>query len=205
MTVPYYHAMYALSLMRGPNVDNWVNDQVLKLKEQNTRQQNPIHRDDVRHWDNFNNVFTTAFTDTALEQTAQQKLLAIKMHKNDLDTCIATFNHLCREAGYDHTAKGTIHHFVQGLNPVILKSILYGAGAIPVTTDAWETAAHDELKKIAYRDTIFPSNRTQFQWQFKNSHNGRNRCIHPNNQVIPMDIDPPVFNQVRKHTLTPTK
>jgi len=33
MTVPYYHAMYALSLIRGPNVDNWVNDQVLKLKE----------------------------------------------------------------------------------------------------------------------------------------------------------------------------
>jgi len=33
MVVPYYHTMYALSLMRGPNVDDWVNDQVLKLKE----------------------------------------------------------------------------------------------------------------------------------------------------------------------------
>jgi len=55
---------------------------------------------------------------------------------------------------------------------VILKSILYGAGAIPVTMNEWETAAHDELKKIAYRDTIFPSSRTQFQWQFKNNNNG---------------------------------
>ena len=36
MVVPYYRAMYALSLMRGPNVDDWVNDQVLKLREQNT-------------------------------------------------------------------------------------------------------------------------------------------------------------------------
>ena len=33
LTVPYYHAMYVLSLMRGPNVDDWVNDQVLKLRE----------------------------------------------------------------------------------------------------------------------------------------------------------------------------
>jgi len=101
MTVPYYCAMYALSLMRGPNVDDWVNDQVLELKERNTRQQNPIDRTDVCYWDDFNNAFTTAFTDTALEQTAQQKLLAIRMHKHDLDTYIATFNHLCREAGYD--------------------------------------------------------------------------------------------------------
>jgi len=172
MTVPYYCAIYALSLMRGPNVDDWVNDQVLKLKEQNTRQQNPIDRTDVCHWDDFNNMFTMAFTDIALEQTAQQKLLAIKMHKHDLDTYIATFNHLCREAQYNHTAKGTIHLLAQGLNPAILKSILFGAGAIPVTMEEWENAARDELKKIAYRDTIFPSNKTQFQWQFKNDNNG---------------------------------
>jgi len=69
--------------------------------------------------------------------------------------------------------------------------------------DEWETAAREELKKIAYRETIFPSNKTQFQWQFKNNYNGRNKHIHPNDQVIPMDIDPPVFNQVRKaHTDT---
>ena len=120
------------------------------------------------------------------------------MHKHDLDTYIATFNHLCREAGYDQTAKGTIRLFAQGLNPAILKSILFGTEAIPVTMDAWETAAYDELKKIAYRDTMFPSNRTQFQWQFKNNNNGQSRHIHPNDQVVPMDVDPPVFNQVRK-------
>jgi len=64
--------------------------------------------------------------------------------------------------------------------------------------EEWENAARKELKKIAYRDTIFPSNKTQFQWQFKNNYNGRNKCIYPNNQVVPMDVDPPVFNQVRK-------
>ena len=120
------------------------------------------------------------------------------MHKNDLDTYIATFNHLCREAGYDCTAKGTIYLFAQGLNPQILKAILYGAGAIPTTADDWAARAHEELQKDAYRNTMFPSKHTQFQWQFKNNNNGRNRRIHPNDQVVPMDVDPPVFNQVRK-------
>ena len=152
--------MYALSLMRGPNIDDWVNDQVLFLKERNTRQQNSIDRTDAHHWDNFNNAFVAAYTDTALEQTAQQKLLAIKMHKNDLDTYIATFNHLCREAGYNHTAKETIHLFAQGLNPQILKAILYSAGAIPTTADDWATRARKELKKDAYRNTMFLSKHT---------------------------------------------
>jgi len=125
-------------------------------------------------------------------------LLAIRIHKNNLDTYIATFNHLCQEAHYDQTAKGTIHLFAQGLNPAILKAILFGAATIPVTMEEWETAACKELKKIAYREMIFPSNKTQFQWQFKNNYNGRNKCIHPNDQVVPMDVDLPVFNQVRK-------
>jgi len=120
------------------------------------------------------------------------------MHKHNLDIYLATFNHLCREARYNQTAKGTIHLFTKGLNPAILKSILFGAGAIPVTMEEWENAACKELKKIAYRDTIFPSNKTQFQWQFKSNYNGQNKCIHPNDQVVSMDVDPLVFNQVRK-------
>jgi len=44
MQVPYFCAMYALSLMRGPNIDDWVNNQVLSLRELTTRAQNPINR-----------------------------------------------------------------------------------------------------------------------------------------------------------------
>ena len=46
MQVPYFHTMYALSLMRGPNIDDWDNDQVLLLRELTTRAQNPIDRND---------------------------------------------------------------------------------------------------------------------------------------------------------------
>ena len=33
MTIPYFRAIYALSLMQGPNINDWVNNQVLKLRD----------------------------------------------------------------------------------------------------------------------------------------------------------------------------
>jgi len=83
--------MYALSLMRGPNIDDWVNDQVLLLRELTTRAQNPIDRNDPNLWNDFNTRFTNAYTDTAKKQTAQQKLMALKMYQDDLDTYISMF------------------------------------------------------------------------------------------------------------------
>jgi len=53
MQVPYFHMMYVLSLMRGPNIDDWVNDQVLLLRELTTRAQNPINRNDLQLWNDF--------------------------------------------------------------------------------------------------------------------------------------------------------
>ena len=46
MQVPYFHIMYVLLLMRGPNIDDWANDQVLLLRELTTRAQNPLDRND---------------------------------------------------------------------------------------------------------------------------------------------------------------
>ena len=154
MQVPYFHAMYALSLMRGPNIDDWVNDQVLLLRELTTRAQNPIDRNDPNLWNNFNNRFTNAYTDTAKKQTTQQKLMALKMYQDDLDTYISTFKHLCTQANYDITTEGTMHLFAQGLKQKLLESILYRQGGIPITINEWEDAARDEMKKHAYRQTM---------------------------------------------------
>ena len=154
MQVPYFRVMYALSLMRGPNIDDWANDQVLLLRELTTRAQNPIDRNDPQLWTDFNNAFTAAYTDTAKKQTTQQKLMALKMYKDDLDTYISTFTHLCKQSNYDRNAEGTMHLFAQGLKCELLQAILYGSGAIPDTIDARENAARDEMKKHAYRQTV---------------------------------------------------
>src|SRR4029077_7892486 len=95
MITPYYLAMYELSLMRGPNIDDWVDDQVRILRDRHARAQNPVGKDEAVHWDEFNRAFVSAYTATAKKQTAQQKLLALKMFAWDLDSYISTFNHLC--------------------------------------------------------------------------------------------------------------
>jgi hypothetical protein len=69
-----------------------------------------------------------------------QKLMALKMHKSDIDTYISTFKNLVREAGYNHDAKGTVHLFAQGLCPDLLRTLIY-LPAIPVTMDQWQDKA----------------------------------------------------------------
>jgi hypothetical protein len=103
--------MFVLSYIKGPNIDDWVTDQVEILNEKTTRAQNPILRTDEALWNDFNTAFTTAFTDTAKEQVAYQKLMALKMYKDDIDSYIATFGNLVKAAGYDYNTKGTIHLF----------------------------------------------------------------------------------------------
>jgi len=201
MQVPYFCMMYALSLMRGPNIDNWVNDQVLLLRELTTRAQNPIDRNDPNLWNNFNTRFTNAYTDTAKKQTAQQKLMALKMYQDNLDMYISTFKHLCTQANYDITTEGTMHLFAQGLKQKLLESILYRQGGIPTTINEWEDAARDEMKKHAYRQTMLNPGQAQFKWQFTRSNSicsHKNKYVHPNDRTVPMDVDPPVFTQVNK-------
>ena len=201
MIVPYFRAMYILSLMKGPIVDDWVHDQVTALREKTTRNQNPIDRNDEVLWNDFNTAFTNAFTDTAKEQTAHQKLMALKMYKNDIDNYIATFENLVRDAGYDRTSTGTMHLFAQGLNPQILKDILY-SNTIPTTMNDWQKAAREEIKKQAFRETMLPSNKPRYKWQFERNYTNPFRPRrHPNDETVPMDVDPPVFTQInRAHT-----
>ena len=111
MTVPYFRAMYALSLMCGPHINDWVNDRVTILRESSTRQQNPIPRADKQHWNDLKTAFESAYTDTTKVPTATQKLMALKMYKSNIDSYITTFENLVREAGYNRDAKGTVHLF----------------------------------------------------------------------------------------------
>ena len=52
------------------------------------------NRNDDALWDWFVAIFRAAWTDTTQSEEALTKLLAIKMQGGDLDTYIATFNHL---------------------------------------------------------------------------------------------------------------
>jgi hypothetical protein len=64
---PYLRVNLALSLIRGPNVDDWVQAQIEEL----CRRLSPaggFTRDQEILWTNFRNTFTTAFTNTTERQ-----------------------------------------------------------------------------------------------------------------------------------------
>jgi hypothetical protein len=68
MTVPYFRAIYALSLMNGSNINDWAHAQVTTLRDRSTHIQNPIPRADEQHWNDFKNAFEHAFTNITKEQ-----------------------------------------------------------------------------------------------------------------------------------------
>jgi hypothetical protein len=63
MATPYLRVIYALSLMHGDNIKDWVRDQ---LNELNNRFNNRhIAQDEEEHWNEFLTAFNCTFTDTA--------------------------------------------------------------------------------------------------------------------------------------------
>jgi len=65
MSNPYLCAMYFLSLIKGPLVNDWVNNQVTDLRNKVVCTVNPIaQREDVL-WNDVRDAFIAAYVDTA--------------------------------------------------------------------------------------------------------------------------------------------
>jgi len=199
MDSPYFRTMNALSLIKGPLVQTWVNSQVNSLREKTTRAQNQIGRDQEVLWTDFVTAFETAFTHTTKEQDARKKLKALKMYKDNLDLYIATFKQVAEEAGYAEDAAATIHMFANGLEPKLLMKILNRENP-PETFPQWETAARTELQKRARIEGFFEPHKAHYQWQTPKRSYERNGDYgrQPNDRTVPMDVDLPVFTQIRR-------
>jgi len=125
MSNPYLCAMYFLSLIKGPLVNNWVNNQVTDLRNKVVHTVNPIAQTEDVLWNNIRDAFIAAYVDIAKAQTAFTKLQHLKMHKGDLDTYIATFKHLSRDAGYDTNTASIVNMFAQNLETRLLSAIMH--------------------------------------------------------------------------------
>jgi hypothetical protein len=71
---PYLHTMLALSLIKGPLVDDWTNDQIDQLKEKVTCAVNPISQDNKVLWNDFVVELDSHFADTTRKQKAYTAL-----------------------------------------------------------------------------------------------------------------------------------
>jgi Retrotransposon gag protein len=145
----YARVATALSLIRGPKVDDWVDEQLndLELKVRTTPQS------DETLWTDFETAFTDTFTDTAKKEDAYQKLKHLKMKDELVDDYITAFNSLAAKAGWELTNEGTIDMFWSGLRPGTLNAIM-NQDVWPKTMAQWQQVARDELRKYLAKKAI---------------------------------------------------
>jgi hypothetical protein len=61
---PYLRTMLILSLIKGPLIDNWTNDQIDQLEEKVTHVVNPVGQDEEVLWNEFVTELDSHFADT---------------------------------------------------------------------------------------------------------------------------------------------
>ena len=147
MTKAYDRVLTALTYIRGPMVNDWVNTQEKNLVTRtNTTRPNHVREDDERLWTEFETAFQNAWTDTSKKQNAYDQLMKLTMAGWDIDTYIATFKRLALAAGWALNAEGTIVCFREGLSKGIHSKAL-DRDKIPRTMDKWKAAVCTEVAR----------------------------------------------------------
>ena len=206
MDSPYLRTMFALSLIKGPLVKSWVKAQVSSLRDKVTRQNNPIGRDQEILWNDFEQAFTAAYTDLAKTQNATAAFDQLKMRGEDLDTYNATFEQLAQDAGFSLDNPYVHTRYARGLNKGLLHAIM-SRDTEPNTFTAWKDAAQiEQRKKIRRQVYMYPQER-KFEWRipmYQKDHFQMNRKNPGHSHdgdprpFVPMDVDAPIFTQVKK-------
>jgi hypothetical protein len=137
--------------MKGAKIDDWVRMiiQQTEIRVNGVPNANPPiapinNRNDPDLWEWFVRAFRTAFTDTTKSEDALTKLLAIRMQGSDLDTYIATFDHLRQTAEWEQDSQGTILLFRRGLVPALAQAVIDRTIPRPHTFKEWANAARTQ-------------------------------------------------------------
>jgi hypothetical protein len=115
ISIPFFRMLTALSYIKGPLVEDWVNTQDEEL-EQCTDSTKPgsVREKTKILWNKFEASFKAAWTDTTKVQSAYSQLMKLQMKDLDIDTYNATFARLANAAGWEADAKGTIDRYRSG-------------------------------------------------------------------------------------------
>ena len=211
MDRPFNRVLTALTYIRGPMVDDWVNTQEDHLTERtDPAGANPVPETDEVLWQEFETAFRDAWTDTSKKQTAYDQLMKLTMNGWDIDTYIATFERLALKAGWALAAEGTIDRFRNGLNKMIHSKAL-DRDTIPRTMDEWKAAARTEVARAKEKynagllNSQWRNNNQQRPRDTGNFHTSQTQPRSNNNTsnlgIVPMDVD--AANAVPFKRLTP--
>ena len=194
MKIPYDRVLTALTYMRGPLINDWVDQQEKKLaKRIDTSTTNWVVETNEILWTEFETAFLAAWTDTSKKQTAFDQLMRLTMNGWDVDTYIATFDRLTAAAGWDSNSEGTIAKFREGLSKGIHSKAL-DRDSIPRTIDEWKAAARTEVARAREK---YNAGLTGNQRRFAPKNGGqptaqtqpRAQPNHSNSGVVPMEVD----------------
>ena len=153
MKVPYDRVLTALTYMRGPLINDWVDQQEKRLDKQvDTSTTNWVSENNEILWTEFETAFLAAWTDTLKKQNAYDQLMRLTMNGWDVDTYIATFDRLTLAAGWDSSSEGTIAKFREGLSKGVHSKAL-DRDRIPRTIDEWKAAARTEVARAKENTT----------------------------------------------------
>ena len=194
MKVPYDRILTALTYMRGPLINDWVDQQEKKLaKRIDTSTTNWVAETNEILWTEFETAFLAAWTDTSKKQNAFDQLMRLTMSGWDVDTYIATFDRLTAAAGWDSNSEGTIAKFHEGLSKGIHSKAL-DRDHIPRTIDEWKAAARTEVARARekYNAGLTGSQcrNTPKNGGYSNAQTQPRAQSNQNNSgVVPMEVD----------------
>ena len=205
MTKAYDWVLTALTYIRGPMVNDWVNTQENNLVTRtDTTCPNHVRKDDEVLWTEFKTAFQDAWMDTSKKQNAYDQLMKLTMVGWDIDTYIATFERLALAAGWALDAEGTIVHFREGLSKGIHSKAL-DRDKIPRTMDEWKAAARTEVAraKEKYNAGLTNTQRRNQQTRHYNTTQTQHRTptqTNSNSNIVPMDVDATTTTNFKKLT-----
>jgi hypothetical protein len=193
ISIPFFRVLTALSYIKGPLVEDWVNACDIELeKRTDPTKPGSVRENDEVLWTEFETAFKAAWTDTAKVQSAYSQLMKLQMKELDIDTYNATFARLANAAGWEEDAKGTIDRYRSGLREAIQRRII-NRDTMPDTMVEWQTAARKEVSKIKELQSsglVGPRrNQTSRDGHSYQNTSQRAHSNSSNSQHVPMDVD----------------
>ncbi len=142
--VPYKRVALCISYIHGKKVKDWANEQQEAMDQKLTH---GYIRLDEELWKDFTKSFKDTFTDITTGVKVENELQSLRMKDGDIDTYIATFKKLLREASYTENEQGTLKMFKLGLPGGLNICIINNSLTLPNTLEGWIEATHQQQLK----------------------------------------------------------
>ncbi len=140
----YKRVALCISYIHGKKVKDWADDQQEAMDKKLTSGYTWL---DEELWEDFAKSFNDTFTDIAAGVKVENELQTLRMKDGNIDTYIATFKKLLKEAGYTENEQGTLKMFKSGLPGGLNICIINNSLTLPNTLKSWIEAAHQQQLK----------------------------------------------------------